>query len=246
MERSAYNEMRALQHSHWWFKARRKVIGSYLSYVVNSTKVDKILEIGCGSGGNIALLQQYAHVEAVEMDDESRSYSISSNNINIQAGNLPHNIPFKKSSHDLICMFDVLEHIENDQESLEGVYEQLPNNGTLLLTVPAYQWLFSQHDKTHHHFRRYSKSELNKKLQSAGFEIEKISYFNMLLFPLAIISRLSDRILKNKGSAGTNLPHPALNSIFYQVFTQEAKLTPRISLPFGLSLIAIAKKRHSR
>ncbi len=153
MEATAYKEMAHAQNHHWWFKARREILFEFISRLglpISSS----ILEIGCGTGANIKMLERHGNLSAIEMDDFARNFTEQHSGISVLDGWLPDNLPFNKKSFDLVCMFDVLEHVEEDSASLIKLREILKPNATLLITVPAYQWLFGRHDEILHHHRR--------------------------------------------------------------------------------------------
>ena len=138
-------------------------------------------------------------------------------------------------------MFDVLEHIEHDTETLIAIKQLLAKNGRILMTVPAYQWLYGAHDEFLHHKRRYSETELRKKIVAAGLCPAKMSYFNTILFPLAVIVRLKDKLLGNPSATGTSVPPASINKFFRTLFGSERFLLERFNLPFGVSLLCVLK-----
>jgi SAM-dependent methyltransferase len=159
----------------------------------------------------------------------------------IRAGYCPDEIPFKDQRFDLICVFDVLEHIEQDTETLIAIKQLLAKNGRILITVPAYQWLYSAHDEFLHHKRRYSATQLRKKFVAAGLRPVRISYFNTILFPLAVIVRLKDKLLGSPSATGTKVPPAPINKCFRTLFGAERFLLERFNLPFGVSLLCVLK-----
>jgi hypothetical protein len=139
----------------------------------------------------------------------------------------------------LICMFDVLEHIERDTETLVAANKLLAHNGRMLITVPAYQWLYGAHDEFLHHKRRYSLKQLKGVIAEAGLKATRISFFNTLLFPLAAIVRLKDRVFGSKVATGTAVPPAFINAVLGTVFGAERFLLRRFNLPFGVSLLCL-------
>jgi SAM-dependent methyltransferase len=240
MEDHVYKDMILQQESHWWFRARRQILSRMLDRLA-LPEDSKILEIGCGVGGNIPLLKNYGDVTAVEMDEFAAKHTSQTYAIKVVQGSLPDDLEIKEQ-FDLICLFDVLEHIEADQAALERIAALLKDDGRLVLTVPAHQWLFGTHDKFLHHFRRYSKRNLIERLTTAGFFQQKVSYFNFLLFPLVIFARFIDLLKKSEESMGYSKPSAPINSILYGVFQAEKWLLPNFGLPFGASIISISSK----
>ena len=242
MDPLIYNELVEQEDTHWWFVARRVLTGCLLDSVKLPEK-PVILDIGCGAGGNLPVLARYGEVFACEMNEQVRKHSEGRNIATVAYGKLPGEIPFADRQFDLITMFDVLEHIEDDRAALAAASRRLPQGGALLLTVPASPWLFSRHDKLHHHFRRYSRTELQEKIKAAGFEIEYMNYWNFFLFPVAVAVRLLDRLrAKNKQEIGTKIPAQPINEFLIKLLSAERFLFRRIPFPFGLSLMLLARK----
>ena len=142
-------------------------------------------------------------------------------------------------------LLDVLEHIDDDSGSLSAVRSLMSNNGVILITVPAFQWLWSEHDVVHHHRRRYSKENLKEKLDLCGFKVKYISYFNTLLFPFALAERIKQRIFPPHVTKVLKLPNRKINYLLEKIFSMEVNFINKISLPFGLSLLVVAEKNMS-
>lgn len=241
MDSLVYNEHIENEETHWWFVARRAITRHILDRL-NLHKNSKILELGCGSGGNLPMLAQYGEVFACEMNDMVREHSAKRNIATVAYGKLPDEIPFTGQKFDLIAMFDVLEHIEDDRAVLDAVNGRLSQDGVLLITVPAFQFLFSKHDRLHHHFRRYSKNELKEKVTAAGFKIERVNYWNFFLFPAVFIRMLGLFNYNKNLPLGSKIPSPAINRFLGKLVSAERFLIPAMPLPFGVSLIMVARK----
>ncbi len=241
MQPSAYLDMAAVEERHWWFEGRRRV----LAYCIGRLKLKpgaRILELGSGTGGNLPLLQSFGIVTAVEMNQEARDIALARHaGADVRPGMLPHDLPLEGQTFDLVCMFDVLEHVENDAGALAAARAHLAPGGALLITVPAYKALFGPHDEELHHKRRYERDELRAKLSAAGFKIDKLSFINAVLLPLAWALRMLDKALRRPHATGTALPPGPLNAVFAGIFGAEALLLPYMDLPFGLSLLALAR-----
>ena len=240
MNPAAYLEMAETESRHWWFSGRRAILSRMIESL-DLPENSKILEVGCGTGGNLEMLAKFGNVSALEMDETARAIASkkTSNRYDIRAGYCPDKIPFMEQKFDLICMFDVLEHIDQDTETLIVIKQLLKKNGRILITVPAYQWLYGAHDEFLYHKRRYTANQLQRKVTAAGLRPAKMSYFNTILFPLAAIVRLKDKILGNASATGTNVPHAIVNNILRKLFGFERFLLERINLPFGVSLLCV-------
>lgn len=242
MDPHIYQEMVEQENTHWWFTARRAITSALLK-TLNLPANARILDAGCGSGGNLPLLSPMGDVHAFEMSDMMRQHAQARGIGHVESGMLPDAIPFNGTQFDLITLFDVLEHVKDDEAALRALAARLAPGGALCLTVPAYQWLFGRHDRQHHHFRRYSRRELLAKLKAAGLQVELANYWNMFLFPVALAARLLDGLRDGKEQAlGTSMPAPAINRLLALLVACERFLIPHVPLPFGLSLIVLARK----
>lgn len=240
MNPSAYLEMAETEANHWWFVGRRAIVSGVIGNL-GLRQNAKILEVGCGTGGNLEMLAKFGRVSAFEMDATARAIcSESTNNLyDIREGCCPDQTPFANQHFDLICLLDVLEHIDKDVETLIALKPMLAKHGRILITVPAYQWLWSAHDEFLHHKRRYSATRLRKTMVAAGLRPVKLSYFNTILFPLAAIVRLTGKLLGNSAATGTSVPPTLINKCFSTFFGAERFLLGRFNLPFGVSLLCV-------
>jgi SAM-dependent methyltransferase len=220
----------------WWEKARREIIQQCLKKVV-TPKVD-ILEIGAGFGSMSSMLSGFGPVSAIEPYHDAALYLREKLKIESFHSSFESFTATKK--YDMVACFDVLEHIEDDKNAILKMESLLKNKGLLVVTVPAYKFLWSGHDEINHHFRRYRKKELLNKIPRV-FSIKKISYFNSLLFPIAILDKLV--LAKNKKSSSFD-PNKIVNSLLYRIFSTEKSILQFTSLPFGVSLLLIAQKQN--
>ena len=245
MENEIFQKMLKLESSHWWFVARRKIIQKAINNLDLPRNI-RILDAGCGNGDNLSLLSTFGDLVAFEKNEYALKTAKSKKIGEIYKAELPDKLPNAiKTNFDLIVLLDVLEHIDDDSKSLTTVRKLMNNKGIILITVPAFQWLWSEHDVIHHHKRRYSKSELREKLDSSGFRIKYISYFNTLLFPFALVERIGQKIFSPSNPEILELPNNKINFLLEKIFSLEAIFMNKISLPFGLSLVAIAEKKNN-
>ena len=202
----------------------------------------RVLDVGCGTGGNLELLSQFGQVSAMEVDDTARNLAQTRNIADVRAGRLPDGIPFPRQHFNLIVLLDVLEHIDDDAGSLIALKSILAPNGHVVLTVPAFPFLWSQHDEIHHHKRRYRAAGLRRVIQGASFEVEYMTYFNMWLFPAIAIARLVQRVLPiGENKPKLKVPASLFNKLLETLFSSERFLVPRTRLPLGASLLAVLK-----
>lgn len=240
MDPSAYQGMNAVENRHWWFTARRKIIDRLIADM-GLPQGARILEAGCGTGGNLALLARHGALEAFEYDAEARRLAALKGVCRINAGMLPDGVDAPDSTFDLVAMLDVLEHVEADVASLARLRTKLAPGGRLLVTVPAMPFLWSRHDELHHHKRRYTKDSLSAAMAAAGLTIDRVGYFNSLLFPLAVAQRLAAKATGREDPLDA-VPARPLNSALEAVFASERHLVGKLAFPFGLSLFAVARR----
>ena len=241
MDRAVFDRMAELDQHHWWFTARRRILSSVISRVVRPPKNARILELGCGTGHNLDTLAAFGTVEASELDDHARELATRRLGRKIEKVALPDLSKFPADSFDMIALLDVLEHVPDDKGSLAAILTRLKPGGALLVTVPANPWMWSAHDVAHHHHRRYRKAEIAALASEAGFEIELLSPFNTLLFPLIAGVRLLNKV-RGHDSADDALPSKPVNSTLDKLFGAEAGLIGRLPFPFGVSLVAVLRR----
>ena len=241
MERAVFDRMAELDQDHWWFIARRRILASLIERIVKPPREARLLEVGCGTGHNLAMLGQYGTLEACELDDCARALAAKRLGREIKTARLPDLSMFERDSYDVVALLDVLEHVPDDVASLKAILKRLKPGGALVLTVPANPWMWSAHDAAHHHFRRYSKRELNRVVREAGFDVQLLSFCNTLLFPLVAAARVLGKITR-KESADDSLPGAPVNAALEKIFGLEAAMVGRTPMPFGVSLVAVLRR----
>ena len=239
MDRLAYREMAELDQKHWWYRARRDILADLIRREVPTAGNARILEIGCGTGHNLAMLGRFGQIDAIELDDESRALAEERLGRSIMSARLPELEGIADRHYDFIAALDVIEHIDDDFGAIAAIAAKLKPGGKFMMTVPAHRWMWSAHDVVNHHKRRYSKSGLKRLIEGSPLKLEKVGYFNSLLFPLAVADRVSSK-LRGKDEAEVKLPAAWLNKSLEAVFRAERHLVGRLPLPPGLSLFALA------
>jgi SAM-dependent methyltransferase len=238
----------AIDDTIWWAVGRRAILETFLARAARGREKDlKILEIGCGSGGDLPLLARHGKVWGLE-----RSSILAQR---ARARNVAQDVHVEDAALDLVaanqidlyCMFDVLEHIEDDHGFVKNLSSKAAPDHQYLLTVPAYQFLFGPHDHLLHHHRRYTRTQLKAVLEQNGYEVVASSYFMFFLFPLAVVSRLAEVVKARFGKKSTevNIGRVArpINSLFIAILRLEAFLGRYIRFPFGLWIMMLARRR---
>lgn len=240
MDRAVFDRMAEIDDEHWWFAARREIIASLIERQAGRGRRLRILEVGCGTGSNLALLQRYGDVDAIEPDDPARALAAARSGLAVKGGLLPDGVQLDDGVYDLIVLLDVLEHIADDFGTLAALRSKLAPGGRLLATVPAAPWMWSAHDLAHHHQRRYTAGTLEEVFRAAGFRVRYRSHFNTLLFPLIAAARIAGRLFSRSGGDDA-IPPPALNRLLTRLFGAERHLVGRGRFPFGVSLALVAE-----
>lgn len=238
--------MRQLEDRHWWFLGRRQIVRA----IIESLHPDRdlaMLDVGCGTGGNLSMLAGFGNVTGSEFDPRAAAIAAERGVARIVQSGLPNRMPFADDQFQLITLLDVLEHIDEDQASLATLANLLRPGGHLVVTVPAFQFLWGPHDVEHHHRRRYRARQLRQRLEASGLQVQWLSYYNSLLFPLVALVRLVRRVMPGHGQGSGEgrelaLPPAAINSMLQRLFASERHWLGRLYVPFGVSLIAVARK----
>lgn len=238
MDRDVYDRLALLEDEHWWFAGRRRIVSEILSRLVGLKRGSAILEAGAGTGGNLAMLSGFGDVDAFEYDEAARQIARRKSGREVEFGMLPGQVPFADRRYDVIVLLDVLEHIEDDGATLAALAERLGDGGRIVVTVPAFQSLWSHHDETHHHFRRYTRSTLSEVAAKAGLHVERSFYFNSFLMPLAVGVRKLKALL-GKDSPDDAIPGRIANAVLQRILATERYLIGRFPMPAGLSCGAV-------
>lgn len=233
-----------LEKEHFWFKARRK----YILHIVNRLPKDvSILDIGCSSGVLLNELKESGFHEknlyGVDISQSAITKCIKSGIKNAFVMDGQEIVLNKKM--DVIIASDCLEHIKGDAKALKNWHGLLKDNGLLVVFVPAFKMLWSEHDEVNMHFRRYTRRELKDKLLKAGFLVTKASYWNFFLFPPVFLMRILSRTFKNKKKKDTGDLQSigVANGFLYKLLFTENAILNYLNLPFGVSVFCLGKKQ---
>jgi SAM-dependent methyltransferase len=240
MDRDYELQTHRAEDRHWWYRGRRNVIERVIADLRLPARA-RILDAGCGSGRNMIELARHGTVTGVELSDASIDVARARRAGEVIGGSVL-DMPFDGDSFDLSVCLDVIEHLEDDLGALRELRRVLAPGGSLLVTVPAYQWLWSGHDEVNHHHRRYTRRSLQRVAEQAGWEQVRTTYFNSLLLPVAILLRVLDRFSRKTTESSLDLwvPPEPLNWLLERPLTLEAALIGRGGrIPAGLSLLAV-------
>ena len=240
-----YAGLYELEERYWWFVGRRRIVAALLESIdpPGAPRL-RVLDVGCGTGGNFALLDRWGEVAGVDDSAEALRFCVQRGRRSVlqaSAGRLP----FAAESLDLITALDVLEHLQDDRGALAEFRRVLRPGGHLVLTVPAYRFIWSEHDEALHHKRRYVRSEVRRKVAAAGFAIRRASYAISAILPVAVVFRIAQGLRPSRGdrpkTGYISLPGPA-NRLLAGYLALEARWLRRGSLPAGLSIVCVARR----
>jgi SAM-dependent methyltransferase len=245
MERSEYEVLAATEGYHWWHGGMRALVAALLEPLAGTQRTMRILDAGCGTGGNVRFLRRYGHVIGVDLSPDA---------LELGAPHLPGvltrgsvlELPFADAQFDLVTSFDVLYHqgVPDEIPALREVRRVLRPGGRLLMRLPAYEFLRSKHDRAVHTRRRYTAADVQQMLHAAGFQVERCTYVNSLLFPIPLAQRLLERALPTLEQQQSDMspPSPLVNTVLRVPFALEAGwLGSGGSFPYGLSVMCLAQ-----
>lgn len=244
MDEQAYARMAEVAGRHWWFVGRRAIVAQELRRL-GLPPGSRILEAGCGPGANLAMLARFGQVSAFEPYEGALALAQGLGLADVRPGTLPGDIPFAAGSFDAVLALDVLEHVDDDVGSAAALAALLKPGGALVVTVPAFPFLWSAHDEMLHHRRRYRRAELLGRIGAAGLHVVRATYFNTLLFPAVAGVRLARRLVTLPVATDDALPPPWLNALLGGIFSLERRWLAAAPLPLGVSLLAVARREAS-
>jgi len=246
MDPMMYEVNWTLEDRHWWFRGRRKIFVDVLTRCLPPAAAGRepvIAELGCGTGGNLSALAHLGHVVGVEPDPVGAEWARRKTGIEIVVDKLPDCPNLPMAAFDAVGMFDVLEHIEDDRAALCRVRDLLRPGGVALLSVPAFPWLWTRHDESLHHVRRYTRKALVAAVREAGLTLRFARYFNFWLFlPVAAV-RLFHRATGGGPPHDFSLPPGPVNAALTWLFESESdRLSRGKGYPWGVSLLALISR----
>lgn len=236
-----------IEKHHWWWEGRRQILRQEIKKVKNL----RILDIGCGTGETLTFLDSYLPIPKLSGVDSSQvavNYAKKRGHSDIRKVDAL-NLPYQDNTFDYILLLDVIEHIKDDASLLSEAKRVLKKGGKILITSPALQFIWSDHDRDQGHFRRYTRTMIKKLANNEKLKIMRISYFNFFLSPAIIVIRLLSNLkpLKKLGAYDSDLnfniaKKSFVNEILKFIFTTEIKIMKYVSYPIGISVFALLKK----
>ncbi len=240
MDRDYELQTHRAEDRHWWYRGRRSVLEGVIERLRLPARA-RILDAGCGSGRNMVELTRHGTVTGVELSPASVTIARERGVGEVIEGSVLR-MPFESGSFDLAVSLDVIEHLEDDLAALRELRRVVAPGGALLVTVPAYQWLWSGHDEINHHFRRYTRKSLQLVAEQADWETVRTTYFNSLLLPVAIVLRVLDRFSKATTESSLDLwvpPEPVNWTLERPLALEAAAIARGGRIPAGLSLLTL-------
>ncbi|MBW2028487.1 MAG: class I SAM-dependent methyltransferase [Deltaproteobacteria bacterium] len=252
MENEEYKIMHILEQTHWWFAGKQFLVEEILSRFASmnmSSQKRKVLDVGCGTGIILKVLEKFGTPYGVELSPQAIEFLKKRDLERIACADANQSIPFKSGTFTIITCLDVLEHLDNDLGLMEEMLRVCKPGGYIFVTVPAFGALWSGHDVALHHKRRYARNKLLEVIGNLRCTVEKASYYNTVLFPLILIIRKSRSLFMPKEDVQSDLfiPVPALlNWALKLLFKAEIRCLRFMSFPFGVSIMLLLKKlgRH--
>jgi SAM-dependent methyltransferase len=244
MDERLMKTMLDVDEHHWWYRGRRRIIRAELERLPLPAGA-RILDAGCGSGRTLEELREYGEVSGIELSPEAAEIARGRGEYDVRVGRLEE-LPWEAGTFDLISCLDVIEHTPDDRLTLRELRRVCKPGGWLLVTVPAYQALWSLHDEANHHYRRYVRKTLRSAAVQAGWQVQRMTSFNGLLLAPAAAVRLSQRWRMRRPNAAytpdLQLGPAWLNGVLERPLRIEARWLARgRTLPAGLSLLAVLR-----
>ena len=249
MEIEEYRTNYLLENSYWWFVGRRKIVSEVLHSWGFMEKFQSILDAGCGTGKMVEYLSSFGEAFGIELSPKGIEFCRERGLSLLTEGDIS-NLPFRDNSFNLVSCFDVLYHKKVDEtQALGELYRVCKQEGFLIVTDAAFEFLRSEHDESVHGVRRYTRRSLRDAVENSGFNVIKASYWDFFLFPAVFFIRMVKNFLpvhhERPVSNLKPIPQP-LNTLLSWLIYLEAKLIGKISLPFGTSIVLLAKKNIIR
>jgi SAM-dependent methyltransferase len=242
MDAGYFERMRAIEETHWWHVARRRLIVDLVTRAFPGRTDLRLLDVGTGTGRVLEELRRFGTAIGLDLDDDALRFCRERDSNHAVKANLLA-LPFPEDAFDAVVALDVLEHIDDHEAALREMGSALAPGGRLFIFVPAHPWLWSLQDEVSHHARRYTAGTLRRAVLSCGYRIERLSYFNTFLMPAVVLGRWWLKLRQRyEEIADESALHPAWsNSILSRIFCAEVPIIRRLDMPTGASLLCVAR-----
>jgi len=243
MQAHTYAIMREVEDQHWWYVGRRRIIASWVERVRRDIGKPRprILDVGCGTGANLQMLAEFGVAEGVDVSAEALDFCRARGLGTVRQG-AAEDLPYADAQFDLVTALDVVEHLDDDVAGLREMFRVLQPGGRALLFVPAFMFLWGVQDDVSHHRRRYTLAELKERLGAAGLTVERASYANITFFAPILFGRVLMRLTGLRPASENNINISALNGLLARVLGAESWWLRKMSFPFGVSAICVARR----
>ena len=243
MQKEEYEKMYHFEKEYWWFSGKRFLVKNCLKKFFRKENL-KILDVGCGTGLNMKMMSKFGDVSGVDVAEEALGFCKKRGLSNVKESEV-EKLDFEDKSFDVVTALDVLYHknVKDDIKAMKEIGRVLKPNGYFIMTDSAMKCLYGKHDLAQHGIRRYSKKELKSKLKEAGFEVKKISYYNTLLFPPVYVKRKLDKLSDSEPKGDVQEINPLFNFILKMMYKLELSFLKYVDYPFGVSILAVCRKR---
>ena len=262
-----YEVMFDVEDHHWWFVGRRAIVFSQIEDALGATRASlraahsvdgvssdsqkarpgasltdsRVLDIGCGAGATMDHLKRFGRPHGIELSEIPLRFSRRRGHQRTLRASATE-LPFDSESFDLVTALDVIEHLEDDARGLAEIRRVLKPGAPAVIFVPAFQSLWGPNDVQSGHKRRYRLDQLRAVVENAGLRVERISYANVAMFIPSWLGRKILTWLGRDEQAENRINHPIINNLLARIFSTEAGWLRRRTLPFGVSIICVARK----
>lgn len=231
------------EKTHWWFTARKEILETVINKIIRKRKYDlplTILNVGPAGGSTSLMLQRFGTVKSLEFDDDFFDYCKNVIKLDVDKGSIT-DLPYNDESFDIACAFDVIEHVEDDKKAMDELKRVVKKGGMVLITVPAFKFLWSQHDEVNHHFRRYTTKGISQLAKNSNLSPFYSTYFNFFLFFPILTARMIGKLKpvnNNKSDFDKFQMSKLSNKILYAIFKIEKWIIFPMKLNIGVSIFS--------
>lgn len=236
-----YEVMFDVEDDHWWFVGRRAIVFAQIEDSLAVKEGLQILDIGCGTGATMNRLKRYGEVQGLDLSEIPLNFTRRRGHRRVLCASATE-LPFANDSFDLVTALDVIEHLDDDVMGLSEIRRVLKPGALAIVFVPAFEALWGPNDDQSGHKRRYRIDRLRGVVEAAGLRVERISYANMTMFVPIWLGRKILTLLGREEQAENRINHRSINKLLASIFASEAGWLRKRSLPFGASIVCVARK----